>query len=223
VDNAQFAARLQEGAEGLGVSLPGDVAAGLWRFQEELLKWNARVNLTAITAPEEVLEKHFLDSLAVLPEVAGAATVLDLGAGAGFPGIPLRLALPGMSLTLADAVAKKVGFLKQALAVLRLAPGSRALHVRAEGKPDAEGLPRADAVVSRALMEFGAWARLGREYLAPGGRLVAMVGQPLAREEAERLSADAGLRLTAAREYRLPFSGASRQVLVAVRADVQQG
>jgi 16S rRNA (guanine527-N7)-methyltransferase len=219
VDNREFEARLAEGAKALGLSLPEHVGTGLWRLKDELLRWNARVNLTAITAPEEVLEKHFLDSLAVLPEVAGAASLLDLGAGAGFPGLPLKLALPDLDVTLVDAVAKKVGFLKQAIATLGLAPKARALHVRAGGRPEAEGLPRVEVVISRALMEFGAWAQLGQAYLVPGGRLVAMLGQPLPREEAERLATASGLVLRDAREYRLPFSGASRQVLVATRAE----
>ncbi len=217
MDNREFEAWLAEGARAMGLSLTAGIEERLWRLKEELLRWNARVNLTAITAPEEVLEKHFLDSLAVLPEVAGAASLLDLGAGAGFPGLPLKLALPMLEVTLVDAVAKKVGFLKHAIATLGLAPGARALHLRAEGRPDEEGLPRAEVVISRALMEFGAWATLGESYLAPGGRLVAMLGQPLPREEAEHLAAASGLALIGAREYRLPFSGASRQVLVAAR------
>ena len=118
----------------------------------ELIKWNAKVNLTAITAPEEVLEKHFLDSLAVLPEVEGAASLLDLGAGAGFPGLPLKLARPWMAVTLVDAVGKKVGFLKAAIAALGLKE-ARGLHARAEGKPEAEGMPRAELLIARAFRD----------------------------------------------------------------------
>ena len=215
MDKAGFAQRLSEGKNRLGVTLPDGIDEGLWRLMEELLRWNARVNLTAITDPEEVLEKHFLDSLAVLPEVGQATSLLDLGAGAGLPGLPLRVAIPGLQVTLVDAVAKKVGFMKHAIATLGLAPGARAVHARAEGHPEAEGLPKTEVVISRALMDFPAWARLGREYLAPGGRLVAMLGQPLDHAQAETLCRQNALRLVSAREYALPFSQASRQVLVA--------
>ena len=215
MDKAGFAQRLSEGASRLEVTLPDGIDERFWHLMEELLRWNARVNLTAITEPEEVLEKHFLDSLAVLPEVGEATSLLDLGAGAGLPGIPLRLARPGLEVTLVDAVAKKVGFMKHAIAALGLAPGARAVHTRAEGHPEAEGLPRTEVVISRALMDFAAWARLGRAYLAPGGRLVAMLGQPLEHSQAEALCAENALRLVSAREYQLPFSHASRQVLVA--------
>lgn len=215
MDKIAFEKSLHQGAELLGVELVEPCADGLWRLMEELLKWNARVNLTAITEPEEVLEKHFLDSLAVLPEVAGATQLLDLGAGAGLPGLPLRLARPELQVTMVDAVAKKVAFIKQAIAVLGLGPGTRGVHTRAAGRPETEGLPRADVVISRALMDFPAWAKLGTQYLRPDGRLIAMLGQPLPPSEAADLAGAAGLRLVSSREYRLPFSKASRQVIVA--------
>ena len=215
MDRDGFRNRLHHGADVLGLELREGTSEGLWTFMETLLKWNARVNLTAITDPGEVLEKHFLDSLAPLPEVADATSLLDLGAGAGLPGLPLRLARPELEVTLVDAVAKKVAFIKQAIVVLGLTPGARAVHMRAAGRPETEGLPRVDVVISRALMDFPAWARLGSQYLADGGRLVAMLGQPLSRSEAEKQAAEAGLRILSSREYRLPFSGASRQVLVA--------
>ncbi len=86
MDNARFADQLQQGCRALGVTVAEDVPPRLFRLMGELLKWNAKVNLTAITAPEEVLEKHFLDSLAVLPEVEGAATRAGPGRRSGLPG-----------------------------------------------------------------------------------------------------------------------------------------
>src|SRR5919197_4039110 len=120
VDNGPDAAMLQEGAAALGASLSDEAARRLLWLRKELLRWNARVNLTAITDPREVLEKHLLDSLAILPEIRGASTLLDVGAGAGFPGIPLTIALPELRLTLVDSVGKKVAFMKSTLAHLNL-------------------------------------------------------------------------------------------------------
>lgn len=190
---------LSEGASKLGISLPPGAPELLLSYARELLKWNQKVNLTAITAPDEVVEKHLLDSLAVLPEVQGARSLLDLGAGAGLPGIPLALALPELQVTLVDAVAKKVGFMKHAIAILGLAGRVRAVHARAEGKPDAEGLPRAEVVISRALVEVQGWRALATPYVAPGGRIVAMLGH----------TAD-----PTARRYTLPLSGDPRAVAV---------
>jgi 16S rRNA (guanine527-N7)-methyltransferase len=211
VDNRPLPDRLKEGCEALGLDVAPGVAPGLERLQAELLRWNAKVNLTAITAPQEVLEKHFLDSLAVLPEVRGAASLLDLGAGAGFPGLPLKLAEPSLALTLVDAVGKKVAFLKAATAALGLS-GVRALHARAEGRPEREGIPRAERVVARAFMDLPDWLGLAPAYLEPGGRVVAMLGKPLEERLLQEAAAARHLRLVSARAYRLPWSGAERQV-----------
>ncbi len=213
MDNTRFFDQLQQGCQALGVGVGEDVPAKLFRLMNELLKWNAKVNLTAITAPEEVLEKHFLDSLAVLPEVEGAASLLDLGAGAGFPGIPLKLARPALTVTLVDAVGKKVGFLKAAIATLGL-KDARGLHARAEGKPEDEGIPRAELLIARAFMDLPDWLNLAPAYLLPGGRVVAMLGKAQPDEELHARAAERQLRLISARQYRLPFSGAERQVAV---------
>jgi 16S rRNA (guanine527-N7)-methyltransferase len=219
VDNARFGDQLRKGCEALGVELGEDVPGRLHRLMGELLKWNAKVNLTAITAPEEVLEKHFLDSLAVLPEMEGAGTVLDVGAGAGFPGLPLKMSRPSLSVTLVDAVGKKVGYLKAVVASPGLGlTGTKAVHARAEGKPEAEGLPRADRVIARAFMDLPDWLKLAPAYLAPGGRVVAMLGKAQPEEELRARATEQGLVVVSARAYRLPFSGAERQVAVFARA-----
>ncbi|MCY1029964.1 16S rRNA (guanine(527)-N(7))-methyltransferase RsmG [Corallococcus sp. BB11-1] len=213
MDNARFADQLAAGCSALGVTVGEDVGPRLQRLMAELLKWNAKVNLTAITAPEEVLEKHFLDSLAVLPEVTGATTLLDLGAGAGFPGLPLKLVLPTLGVTLVDAVGKKVAFIKAAAARLGLT-GVRGLHARAEGKPETEGIPKAQVLIARAFMDLPDWLALAPAYVEEGGRVVAMLGKPQTDAELAARAGERSLRVVSARSYRLPFSGAERQVAV---------
>ena len=218
MDKVRFGDRLTEGAKALGLALPAGVEGPLFQLMGELLKWNAKVNLTAITAPEEVLEKHFLDSLAVLPEVAGAASLMDLGAGAGFPGLPLKLAQPALAVTLVDAVGKKVAFIKAAAGVLRLTE-VRGIHARAEGQPEAEGLPRAELLIARAFRDLPDWLDLAPAYVAPGGRVVAMLGKNASDAELAEAAGARALRVVSARAYRLPFSGAERQVAVFARAE----
>ncbi|HYO59333.1 16S rRNA (guanine(527)-N(7))-methyltransferase RsmG [Archangium sp.] len=220
MDNARFADQLQQGCRELGVTVGEDVPGRLHRLMGELLKWNAKVNLTAITAEEEVLEKHFLDSLAVLPEVEGAGSVLDVGAGAGFPGLPLKMARPSLAVTMVDAVGKKVGYLKAVIASPGLGlTGTKAVHARAEGRPEVEGLPRADRVIARAFMDLPDWLKLAPAYLAPGGRVVAMLGKAQPEEELRARAQERGLTVVSARAYRLPFSEAERQVAVFARAE----
>lgn len=211
MDNG-WRSRLVAEAERLGVALDRVAAAALERLADELLRWNARVNLTAITRSDEVLEKHFLDSLAVAPVLGGVKRLLDLGSGPGFPGLPLRIALPQLEVELVESVGKKVGFAKQMIATLGLFPGARATQARAEGKPDSERIARADAVVSRALMDVGPWLTLAAPYLLEGGRVVAMMAnaeESLLQEQA----ALTGLRLAEVRRFSLP-SGDPRAVAV---------
>ena len=168
---------LLEGSRALGLPLTQAQADGLSWFAGELGRWSARINLTAILDPIEMADKHILDSLTVLRALEpGTTTVLDAGSGAGFPGLPLAMARPDLSVTLVDAVAKKVGFLKHAIAQLRLAPRVRAIHLKLQGNPEVEGLAPFDAAVSRALAEPTRWAGLAAPYLRPGGTLIVMAG-----------------------------------------------
>ncbi len=214
MDNVDESELLREGGKRLGIELEARVIQGLFTLRDELLRWNQKVNLTAITDPKEVLEKHFLDSLAVLPEVEGGATLLDLGAGAGFPGIPLKLARPELDLVLVDAVGKKVAFMKHALVRLGISPGGKALHVRAEGEPEREGLALAERVICRAFMDVPDWLALARRYVRPDGRAVAMLGKTPPSAELENAATSNGFKLESLRRYQLPWSGAERAVAV---------
>ena len=219
-------AMLEEGLRVLRVSVPGDGITRLLAYQAELLKWSARVNLTAITAPAEAAEKHLLDSLAVAPDVEaalaaaggaggpGTTGLLDLGAGAGLPGIPLAVALPTLTATLVDAVEKKVSFMKTGAVKAGVAGRVKAVHARASGAPDTEKLPRAAVVIARAFMDLGPFLALARAYLLPQGRAVAMLGRTPPDAELRRVGEGAGLTLEAARTFTLPFSQDPRGVAV---------
>lgn len=204
----------KRGLQALGLALPPGGADRLWAYAEELLKWNAKVNLTAITRPEEVLEKHLLDSLAALPEVGGATRLLDLGAGAGLPGIPLAVALPHLDVTLVDAVLKKVAFIKVGAVRAQVTGQIRAVHARLGGVPEAEGLERMPLVISRAFMELGAFLALARPYVESGGRIIAMLGQAPSDDALAELAQAAGVTFAQVRRFELPFSRAARAVAV---------
>lgn len=204
--------RLEEGLGALGLTLGPPAVDRLWAYAEALLRWNEKVNLTAITNPTEVVDKHLLDSLAVVPEVAGASTLLDLGAGAGLPGIPLAVALPELKCTLVDAVAKKVAFMKTGAVNAGVTGRVRAIHQRVAGRPASEGLPQAEVVISRAFMEVGAFVALAVHYVAPGGWVVAMLGKPPPMAELSAIGRSAGVDLVTLREFKLPLSGDARAV-----------
>lgn len=188
-----------------------DTARGLLeRYADRLLAWNPKVNLTAITAPAELAEKHLVDCLALLPALEAARTVLDVGSGAGLPGVALACARRDLAVTCCDSVTKKISFVKAVSAELKL--NVRAVAVRAAGDPEREGLPRADAVVSRALADPARWLPLGVRYLAEGGTLLAMLGRGADQSALEALGAEHGLALVGLEQLELPISRASRAI-----------
>ena len=207
-----FEDALRQGVEALRLPVGAEARAALGRFADRLLAWNRKVNLTAVTDPVELAERHLVDSLALLPDLEGAASLLDVGSGAGLPAIPLAVARPDLEVTCCDAVAKKVAFVKAVSAELGLRV--RAVAVRAEGRPDREGLGRAEAVVSRALADPARWLPLGRAYATPGGRVLATLGREADEEALRRLGEAEGLALVWVRRFRLPLSGAQRAVAV---------
>lgn len=117
----------------LNIELSGQQFQAFRRYASELVEWNARFNLTAITEPEEIEIKHFLDSLSclVVPELRPPANIVDVGTGAGFPGLPLKIAFPQFRLTLVESVGKKAEFCRHMVGVLGL-EGVQVIHARAE-------------------------------------------------------------------------------------------
>jgi 16S rRNA (guanine527-N7)-methyltransferase len=205
-----FQEALRRGLDASGIALPAGARALLERYADRLLAWNRKVNLTAITAPAEVAEKHLVDSLLLLPAIARAGTLLDVGSGAGLPGVPLACVRPDLAVTCCDSVAKKVAFVKAVAAELGV--DVRAVAVRAQGDPERERLPRADAVVSRALADPEAWVPLGVHYLADGGVLVAMLGRDADEAKLADIGRASGLALEGVARYELPLSRSARAI-----------
>ncbi len=143
----------------------------------ELIKWNRKINLTTLTDPIEVASNHFLDSLVPARFIPPHAAMLDIGSGGGFPGIPLKVLLPELSVTLIDASRKKVSFLKHVIRTLKL-DDIEALHIRAEDLADHPSyINRFDVIVSRALTSLEFFVRLALPLLACGGLIMALKGQ----------------------------------------------
>lgn len=206
----RFEDALLRSAAAVGIPLDDGARSRLARFAARLLEWNRRVNLTAITDPAEVAEKHVADSLTLLRSLGPARTLLDIGSGAGIPGAVLACVRPDLQVTCVDSVAKKVAFVKAIAAELDLPVRARA--VRAAGRPEAEGLGLADAVVSRALADPARWVPLGARYVAPGGVLLAMLGREDDAALLERVGAEAGLRFEGLERFVLPLSGSARGI-----------
>jgi 16S rRNA (guanine527-N7)-methyltransferase len=206
-----FDATLAEGLAALEVEVDARGRELLRAYVERLLRWNRKVNLTAVTAPDEVAEKHLVDSLALLRTLGPATTVLDIGSGGGLPGVALACARRELDVVCCDAVAKKVAFVKAVAAELELPVRGRAVHVA--GYPEREGLPRAGAVVSRAFADARRWVPLGARYVADGGKLFAMLGRDVDEAALRNLGDEHGLALEVVDRFTLPRSGAERAVV----------
>jgi 16S rRNA (guanine527-N7)-methyltransferase len=167
---------LVEGAKTFGVTLDQERVTLFDRYLTELLKWNQKINLTAIRTEKEIVLKHFIDSLSVYPYLEAPSFLVDLGSGAGFPGIPLKIVEPSFEVTLIDSVLKKVDFQRHMIRILGM-KGIEAIHSRVQEK----GIPgkmegRCDAVISRAFSDLKTFLRLAHPFLRKGGLAVAMKG-----------------------------------------------
>ncbi len=174
---------LEQGLDALGIECPLEVRERLLDYVRLLAKWNRVYNLTAVREPLDMVHRHLLDSLAVLPhlQALNARRVLDVGTGGGLPGILLALMLPQVHFVLLDSNSKKTRFVQQAVAELGLKNVDVA-HVRAEGyHPDAAF----DVVISRAFSSLRDMAEKAGGYCDPEGMLLAMKGAYPAQELAE--------------------------------------
>lgn len=166
-----LAAKLAQGIVQLGLALPPPTQQRLLDYVALLQKWNKVYNLTAVREAQKMVGHHLLDCLAVVPHVS-AATILDVGSGAGLPGIPLALALPRAQVTLLDSGRKKAAFLRQAVIELKLANA----EVVCERVEDWRPSRRFELVISRAFSDLPEFAELAGHLVAPGGVLAAMKG-----------------------------------------------
>lgn len=197
--------KLRRGAQELGITLKESHLSLFQTYYEELVEWNRRFNLTAITDYDGVQVRHFLDSLScllVLPraELQAGARVIDVGTGAGFPGLPLRIVCPGIRLTLVEATRKKVDFLEHLVRRLGITD-VEIIHTRVEELAHRPGYREGyDWAVARALAEMPTLV----EYLLP---LVRVRGAILAQKgenaPAEVHSAEEAIRILGGRVRRL--------------------
>ncbi len=180
----QFIKDITSGAEAMGVPLTKEAAERLFVYCSELERWNRKVNLVS-RQPGDWLRIHFLDSLAPLGLglVGEGARVVDLGAGAGFPGVPLQVARPDIAVALAEASGKKCAWLKHVVRVLGL-PETRVLEGRFEDTLRGGWGGRFDLAVSRAAAKPGKIVHAAGPFLAPGGRILVYTTRALVEKGA---------------------------------------
>lgn len=202
-----------EAAQELGIPLNRKAVPLFEAYYRELITWNRKINLTRITEEREVYFNHFLDSL--LPErfIPRQIRMVDIGSGAGLPGIPLKIIRPDISVTLIDSVFKKVAFQRQVIRRLNL----RAISAQQARIREGTRLTGVfDLCISRAFASLQSFLSVARPLVSPGGILIAMKGPRFLDEirETEACADSSGLSLEAVEEFVLPYTGHHRAVIV---------
>jgi 16S rRNA (guanine527-N7)-methyltransferase len=216
VGSEEWKTLLIQGAAREGIAIDIHQAGLMAAHASALADWNRKINLTAITDSAQIAIKHFLDSVLPLPYIPSEAPLLDMGTGAGFPGIPLKIMRPAQFMTLIDASRKKINFVKHVLRVLNL-PNISAIQVRAEdlGK-DASFRGRFCAVVCRAFADLETIAHLAAPFLSADGKIYVYQG-PADRSGQKPAGSRHGFstfRLLSAYHYTLPILGDHRTLTV---------
>ena len=176
----QLIEHIASGVRSLGQELAEESIEKFARLLCELERWNARINLTAIREPREMISGHLLDSLAIRPLIHGKS-LIDIGTGAGFPGLPIAITEPGLTVELLDSNARKIGFVQHVIGELDI---SNATAVRSRAENYAPG-KRFDTVIARALASIPRLIELGGHLLAEKGVMLALKGRYPAGELAE--------------------------------------
>ena len=205
----------------VGIPLTAEQIGQFSVYNEMLLDWNTRMNLTALTAPEDVAVKHIIDSLTAYDAALfdGARTLIDVGTGAGLPGIPLAVYAPHLTVTLLDSLNKRVRFLTEVTAAMGL-QNVRCIHARAEeAARTAEHRAAYDIVVSRAVARLPVLLEYTLPFVRVGGTLLALKGRAYAEEqkEARRAAEVLGGGCITARPVHLPGLDDVRAILTVTK------
>ena len=204
-----------DGAQKLGIVIDAGITAQFSIHAAELIRWNRKLNLTAITHPEDLAVKHFLDSLAPAHFIPDNARMLDIGSGGGFPGIPLKILNPSLKVILIDGTRKKVSFLKHALRTLKL-ESIEAHQIRAENLSEDPVYENSyDVIISRALSSLKRFVAMALPLLAKSGTIMAMKGEVDQRElDAVNLDGPAERCQLEVKNYKLPSTKAVRSIVI---------
>lgn len=216
---------LKVGAGKMGIEISNEEAEKFISYKDILLEWNKKMNLTAITEDREIIVKHFLDSLSCIQDKylpiqlknsQDRVRLIDVGTGAGFPGIPLKIVLPNIELTLLDSLKKRIGFLQELSKELRL-DGVEFIHGRAEdlGK-NKNYREKYDYAVSRAVASLNVLVEYCMPFVKVGGYFICQKGPNLEEEirEAERAIKLLGGEIVDQIKADIPFSDRDHNILL---------
>ena len=211
-----FFEKMQEKSKDLGVRFSVKQTEQFFEYMNLLIEWNEKMNLTAITDPDEIILKHFIDSITILKELEDGSKLVDVGTGAGFPGIPLSIMNPTLKITLVDSLNKRLIFLQEVVNRLKL-ENIEIVHARAEEfGQNKKYREQFDISTSRAVANLSTLS----EYLIPlvkvGGKVISMKASDAIQElnEAQKAIEVLGGTVEKVDEFNLPQSDIGRTVII---------
>jgi 16S rRNA (guanine527-N7)-methyltransferase len=209
---------LRSGANEVGVQLNPHMLKMLLIYFNELKEWNQKLNLTSLQNDRDIIIDHFVDSLSVVPYLPKSGNLLDIGSGAGFPGLPIKIARPELEITLLESKRKKINFLKQVILLLNLSC-TTVLHGRIEKLASKKGCGIFDMVIARAFAPLETVLKLAHPWLKKGGHLIAMKGKEGDEElvSAQPLLSSLSMTMATTVELQLPETHKKRVLFFIVK------
>lgn len=209
---------LYESCKQMGITLEQAQIQQFMRYKQLLLQWNEKMNLTAITEDREVILKHFVDCVSVVPYLdwQECHSVIDVGTGAGFPGIPLKIVCPSIQLTLLDSLQKRIHFLEEVIQQVGIEK-VECVHSRAEdGGKSKKYREKYDCCVSRAVANLAALLEYGLPFVKVGGTFVALKGKDAAKEveQAQKAMEVLGGALAEIIDVKIPNTDLNHKIVV---------
>ena len=216
MEHSTFNEGLLEKASTMGVRFSVEQMDKFYKYMNLLIEWNEKINLTAIIEPNEIILKHFIDSITILKDIKDGSIVVDVGTGAGFPGIPLSIMNPTLKITLVDSLNKRLIFLQEVINELDL-KNVELVHARAEefGR-NKKYREKFDVATSRAVANLATLS----EYLLPlikiNGKAISMKAGNASQEieDAKKAIKTLGGNINNIEEFKLPQSDISRTIII---------
>ncbi len=216
MDNKEFLEELIEKSKKIGVEINEEEANKFYNYMNLLLEWNEKINLTAITAPNEVILKHFVDSITINKYIEDKNTIMDIGTGAGFPGIPLKIINKDKKFTLVDSLNKRINFLNEVSKELKL-ENIECIHARAEELAvNSNYREKCDIVTSRAVARLATLLEYMLPFVKVGGKCICMKGANIEEEleEAKKAIEVLGGEIEVVERFCLPDTDMERNIVV---------